>query len=63
MALSSCKISRNVEIMTSKVLIQVMHAMGELQLHSTVSTRWRVVHGMDAMDLLFAQTVRYEHLL
>lgn len=63
MALSSCKISRNVEIMTSKVLIQVMHAMGELQLYSTVSTGWRVVHGMDAMDLLFAQTVRYEHLL
>ncbi|RVX05724.1 Hydroxymethylglutaryl-CoA synthase [Vitis vinifera] len=60
MALSSCKISRNVEIMTSKVLIQVMHAMGELQLYSTVSTRWRVVHGMDAMDLLFVQTVRIE---
>ena len=63
MALSSCKISRNVEIPTLKVLIQLMHAMEELQLYSTVSTGWRVVHGMDAMELLFAQTVRYEHLL
>ena len=52
--------NRNVEIQTLKVLTQLMRAMGELQLYSTVSTGLRVVHGMDATDLLCALTVRYE---
>lgn len=46
-----------------KVLIQLMHAMGELQLCSTVSTGSRVAHGMDAMGLLYALIVRYGFLL
>ncbi|CAL5349154.1 unnamed protein product [Camellia sinensis] len=46
------------EILTSKALTQPMLAMVELQLYSTVSIGWRVVHGMDTMDLWSEQTVR-----
>lgn len=49
------------EILTLKVSTQLMHATGELQLYSTVSIGWRVARGMDAMDLLCALTVRYDH--
>jgi hypothetical protein len=52
--------NRNVEIQTLKVSTQLMRVMGELQLYSIVSTGSRVVHGMDAMDLLCALTVRYD---
>lgn len=52
--------NRNVETQTLKVLTQLMRAMGELQLYSTVSTGSRVVHGMDAMDLLCPLIVRYD---
>lgn len=55
--------NRNVEIPTLKALTQLMHAMGELQLYSTVSIGLRAVHGMDAMDLLCALTVRYDDFL
>ena len=51
------------EILILKVLTRRMHAMVELQLCSTASTGLRVVHGMDVMDLLFAQIVRYEQNL
>ena len=49
--------NRNAEILTLRVLIQLMHAMGELLLYLTVSIGWRAILGMDAMDLLSAQTV------
>jgi hypothetical protein len=46
-----------------KGLIQLMHAMEELQLYSTVSIGSRVAHGMDAMGLLCVLTVRYDNIL
>ena len=51
------------EIPTLKGLIQLMHAMEELQLYSTVSIGSRVAHGMDAMGLLCVLTVRYDNIL
>lgn len=50
------------EILTLKVSTQLMHAMGELQLYSTVWIGWKVARGMDAMGLSCALTVRYERL-
>lgn len=55
--------NRKVEILTLKALTQLMHAMEEQQLYSIVSTGLRAVHGMDAMDLLCALTVRYDDFL
>jgi hypothetical protein len=52
-----------VEIPTLKGLTQLMHAMEELQLYSTVSIGSRVAHGMDAMGLLCVLTVRYDDIL
>ena len=51
------------EILTLKALTQLMHAMEEPQLYLTVSIGLRAVHGMDAMDLLCALTVRYDYFL
>lgn len=62
-SLFSLETSRSVEILTLKVLTQPTLAMAELLLYSTVSIGWKVVHGMDAMDLWCVQTVRYDHLL
>lgn len=49
--------NRNMETLTLRVLIPLMHAMEELLLCSIVSIGWRAAHGMDAMGLLSALTV------
>jgi hypothetical protein len=46
------------EILTLKVLIQLMHAMEELPPCSIVLTGWRAIRGMGAMDLLSVLTVQ-----
>lgn len=55
--------NRKVETPTLKALTQLMRAMAEQQLCSTVSTGLRVILGMGAMDSLCALTVRYDDFL